>query len=150
SNALQAWFSGTIDWSNATIDWTDYSGGGKVPGYTIPLWATAVPCAQGFDSFINVDYFTNNITQWSVTDGNASSTRATPLQGGSNQPQGGIGFGAGLLNGLLVIFVLEKGTNLLWMLQQSDTAGSGDFTWSPLGDYGTAIAVPPTMSVPQV
>jgi hypothetical protein len=149
SDATQYWFSATIDWSNASISWADY-GGGNVPGYTIPLWTTPVPCAKGFNSFIYADYFTNAITQWSVTVGNSSSTTATPLQGGSGQPQAGITLGAGLVNGLLVAFVLEQGTNLLWMLQQTDADGIGHFTWAPLGDYGTAIAVPRTMSVPQV
>lgn len=149
SDATQYWFSATIDWSNTSITWTDY-GGGNVPGYTIPMWTTPVPCAQGFNSFIYADYFTNAITQWSVTVGDSSSTTATPLQGGSGQPQGGTTLGAGLVNGLLVGFVLEKDTNLLWMLQQTDADDIGHFTWTQLGDFGTAIAVPRTMSVPQV
>jgi hypothetical protein len=142
----------TVDWNNASIRWNNHGSPAAVQAdVTIPLWTTPVPCAQGFSSFINVDYFTNAITQWSVTGDDTSSTTATPLQGGSGQPQGGITLGAGLLNhGLLVAFVLEKGTNLLWMLQQTDTDDAGHFTWTPLGDYGTAIAVPPTMSVPQV
>lgn len=149
-NATQQWLSATIDWSTTSITWSDLGSGAAVEGNTIPLWTTAVPCAQGFNSFINVGYYTGAITQWSETNGDSSSTTATPLQGGSGQPQGGIGFGAGLVNGLLVGFVLEKDTNLLWMLQQTDADGIGHFIWTQLGDYGTAITVPQTMSVPQV